>query len=102
MLETRRSRRVGNLLGAKIIFNDRASIIDCVVTNISSSGAELVFADTREIPNDFELSIPTKFCCYCARLVWRDTYGVGVEFYPDSKKRPEPGITSPSSPPSAA
>jgi hypothetical protein len=57
------------------------------VTNISSSGAELVFADTREIPNDFELSIPTKFCSYYARLVWRAAYGVGVVFYPDSKRR---------------
>jgi hypothetical protein len=68
MPEARRGQGTRTRLGAKIIFNDRASVIDCVVTNISSSGAELVFADTGEIPNDFELCIPTKFCSYYARL----------------------------------
>jgi hypothetical protein len=86
MPEARRGQGARTRLGAKIIFNDRA-VIDCVVTKISSSGAELVFADAREIPNDFDLYIPTKCCSYRARLVWRDADGVGVEFYPDSKRR---------------
>ena len=87
MPEARRGQGARTRLGAKIIFNDRASVIDCVVTNISFSGAELVLADTPGVPNDFELYIPTKCCSYRARLVWRDADGVGVEFYRDSKRR---------------
>jgi hypothetical protein len=73
-------------MGAKIIFNDRA-VIDCVVMNISSSGAELVLAGAPKIPNEFELHIPSKCCSHRARIVWRDADGIGVVFYPDSKKR---------------
>jgi len=100
MPEARRGQGARTRLGAQIIFNDRASVIDCVVTNISFSGAELVFADTREIPNDFELCIPSKCSSRRARLVWRYADGVGVAFRPDSLS--QASLTSPCSRPSAA
>jgi PilZ domain len=88
MPEARGSQRTRTLLGAKIIFNDRASVIDCVVRNISSSGAELALAaGAMGVPDNFELHIPSKCCSHRARLVWRDADGIGVVFYPDSKKR---------------
>jgi hypothetical protein len=86
MPEVKQRHRARGVMGAKIIFNDRA-VLDCVVANISSSGAELALADAREIPNEFELHIPSKWCSHRARLVWRDADGIGVVFYPDSKKR---------------
>ncbi len=80
MSEARRSERVRAFLGAKIIFNNRMSIVDCVVRNISSSGAKLALAGSLPIPGEFELQIPQKSCSYRARLVWRNTEAMGVEF----------------------
>jgi hypothetical protein len=80
MPEARRSERVRTLLGAKIIFNNRMSVIDCVVRNISSSGVKLVVTDSRPIPGEFALYIPQKGYSYRARLVWRNSEGMGVEF----------------------
>ena len=74
-------------LGAKIIFNDRASVVDCVVRILSSSSAKLALAGTTGVPNDFELHIPMKRCSYRARLVRRDPDGVAVEFFPDSERQ---------------
>jgi hypothetical protein len=51
MPEARRSKRVRTILGVKIVFNNRMSIMDCVVKNISSSGAKLVLPDTAPCPS---------------------------------------------------
>jgi hypothetical protein len=80
MPEARRSERVRAFLGAKIIYNNRTSIVDCVIRNISTSGAKLALACSLPIPGEFELQIPQKRCSYRARLVWRDTESAGVEF----------------------
>ena len=80
MPEARQSDRVRAFLGAKIIFNNRMSIVDCVVKNISSSGAKLALAGSLPIPGEFELQIPQKGSSYRARLVWRNTEAMGVEF----------------------
>ena len=57
MPEARRSKRVRTILGVKIVFNNRMRVRDCVVKNISSSGAKLVVPDTLRVPNEFELYI---------------------------------------------
>jgi hypothetical protein len=80
MSEARRSERIRAFLGAKIIFNNRMSIIDCVVRNISATGAKLALAGSLPVPGEFELQIPQKGCSYRARLVWRNNEGAGVEF----------------------
>jgi hypothetical protein len=80
MPEARRSERVRAFLGAKIIYNNRMSIIDCVIRNISTSGAKLALAGSLPIPGEFELQIPQRGCSYRARFVWRNTENAGVEF----------------------
>jgi hypothetical protein len=87
MPEARRSQQDRTLLGAKIIYNNRASVLDCVVRNISSFSAELTLAVPMWVPTDFELHIPIKYCSYRAEVVRRDADGVEVEFYPDSKRQ---------------
>jgi hypothetical protein len=79
MPEARRSERVRTIPGVKIVFNNRMSVMDCVVKNISSSGAKLVLPDTPRVPNEFELYIPKRRCFYCARLIRHDSEGIGVE-----------------------
>jgi len=78
--EAKRSERARSLLGAKIIFNNRMSIIDCVVKNISSSGAKLALASSLAVPGEFELHVPQKGFTCNARKVWQDNEGIGVEF----------------------
>jgi hypothetical protein len=80
MPEARRSERVRAFLGAKIIYNNRTSIVDCVIRSISTSGAKLALACSLQIPGEFELQIPQKGRSYRARLVWRNIEGAGVEF----------------------
>jgi hypothetical protein len=89
MSEERRSERARTLFGAQIIFNNHMSTVDCVIRNISSSGASLVLADTLSAPNEFELHIPQKGRSYRARVVWRGGEGIGVEFHPADAKRPQ-------------
>jgi PilZ domain len=90
MPEARRSERVKTLLSAQIIFNNRMSTISCVIKNISSTGAKLALADAMPVPHEFELYIPQKGRSYRARLVRRDSEGIGVEFHPaDTDKSSE-------------
>jgi len=65
--------------GREIIFNDRTSIIYCVIKNISSTGSKLVLADTLRVPNEIELYIPKNDCSYHARLIRSDSQGIGVD-----------------------
>src|ERR1700730_3789603 len=88
MPNLRRSERTKTLWGAKIIFNNRMSTMDCVVKNISSSGAKLALSASLPVPNEFELHIPRKGRSYRARLVRRDSEGIGVALPFVDAKRP--------------
>ncbi len=90
MPERRRSNRTRTILSGKIIFNNRMSVLDCVVKNMSSSGAKLLLPNTLQVPNVFELYIPKMCCSYEARLIRYESEGIGVEFCrADSKIQPE-------------
>jgi hypothetical protein len=80
MSEARRSERSKTHLGAKVIFNNRTSIIDCIIRNFSAFGAKLGLTDSQPVPGEFELHIPQKARLYRARSVWRSREGMGVEF----------------------
>jgi hypothetical protein len=90
MPERRRSKRTRTILSGNIIFNNRMSVVDCVVMNMSSSGAKLLLSNTLQVPNVFELYIPKIRCSYDARLIRYESEGIGAEFYrADSKIQPE-------------
>jgi hypothetical protein len=78
--EKRRVRRARVLKGAKIVFKEGASIMDCTVRNISDTGACLNVASPIGIPAKFELILddgrPRRTC----RLAWQSTDRVGVVF----------------------
>jgi hypothetical protein len=76
-------------LGAKIIFNNRASVIDCVVSILSSSGAKLALAGPTG-SQTFELHIPMKSCSYRARLVRRVAPAICAQAAPPTVSRAEP------------
>ncbi len=56
------------------------STVDSIVRNVSASGAKLFVAGSLSIPGEFELQTPQKRRTYRARLVWRNSEAMGVEF----------------------
>ena len=80
MVESRRSERVRSFLRAKILFNNQNTSFDCIVRNISQTGAKIEVSNTISVPTHFDLEIPQKGRTYRARIVWRDAEAMGVEF----------------------
>ncbi|GAU80791.1 PilZ domain-containing protein [Bosea sp. BIWAKO-01] len=76
--ERREVPRQRTLLGARIVFNNRQSTLDCVVRNLSDVGAMVLISDTVALPAAFELEIEHKRRVYGARFRWRDGERVGV------------------------
>ena len=67
------------LKGAKIIFNNGTSVLDCIARNVSDGGAALQLPDTGSVPAEFVLEIkgePRRPC----RVVWRREDRIGVRF----------------------
>ena len=79
-MELRAAERGRSLLRAKIIFNNRMSTVDCIIKNISPSGARIAVPSSLSLPSEFELDIPLKGKTYRAQMRWRDVENMGVEF----------------------
>lgn len=80
MQNMRSAERIRSFLRAQIIFNNRMSTIDCIIKNISATGARIALNDTLAVPTEFDIYIPQKSRGHHARLVWRDKDAIGVEF----------------------
>jgi hypothetical protein len=65
---------------------DGTFIRDCILADISDSGAKLTIASPNEIPNDFTLLLsPSGSIRRRCRVVWRSDNQIGVEFLSDPK-----------------
>src|SRR5205085_617562 len=78
--ERRRSTRWKSLLRGCIYFNNRRSAIDCLVRDISATGARLIFSDTVSIPDKVDLYIAQKEQTLSACVQWRHGDEVGIAF----------------------
>ena len=76
--ERRRAPRQRNLKSAQIVFNDRASVIDCLLRNVSESGASLQVSNTIGVPDTFELAFDSRR--RTCKVEWRDLNRLGVVF----------------------
>ena len=76
----RRDPRQRALIGARIIFNQGSSTLDCVIRDLSEDGARLSMSDALTPPDEFDLFIPQKKATYRARVAWRRKEGLGVSF----------------------
>ena len=77
--ERRVAPRMRVLKRAKIIFNNGFSTFDCVVRNVSATGALLTLAESAHMPREFDIKIgddPVR----PARLVYRRTMFAGVRY----------------------
>jgi diguanylate cyclase (GGDEF)-like protein len=79
MAERRREHRHRTLRSGKIVFNDRRSIIDCLVRNLSEGGTCLQVNSTVGIPTTFDLMVDGDEARPC-RAVWTSDNRIGVEF----------------------
>jgi hypothetical protein len=66
------------LKAGRIVFNNRHSVIDCAVRDLSGNGARLMVASIIGIPDNFELHIGDDR--KAARVVWKSADCLGVAF----------------------
>jgi hypothetical protein len=79
MQERRRVTRSRVLKGAKIIIGS-ASTIDCVVRNVTNSGARIQIANTVDLPETLDLSLDAGFTIRPCRVAWRSVTETGLQF----------------------
>lgn len=80
MSERRNSTRQKSFMRGRILFNNRQSAIDCLIRDVSSQGARLIFSDTASIPELIDLYIPHKEQTLRAHVQWRHGDEIGVAF----------------------
>ena len=80
MQERRSSKRWGAYFKARIVFNNRSSVLDCTVRDLSDTGAQLTLADVSALPPDFELEIPSIDMLVQAQVMWSRGKNHGVRF----------------------
>ena len=78
--ERRRTPRQKSFLRGMIYFNNRRSVADCLIRDISPFGARLIFSDAVTIPDMLDLYIPQKEQTLRAQVIWRVGHEVGVAF----------------------
>ena len=71
--------RAKTLKSAKIIFNKNQSVIDCLVHDLSPTGAKLKLGDVAAVPRNFilELHDGTRMDCERVRVIGQE---IGVRF----------------------
>ena len=78
--ERRATPRERRLNAAKIIFNNNASVIDCIMRDLSPRGARLLVASPVGIPERFDLRIDRNGACHPSKVTWRANDQIGVSF----------------------
>lgn len=67
------------MIVARIVFDGGRSQVECIIRNLSESGAKLEVASVKSIPNSFDLIAPGHRPHAC-QVVWRALREMGVEF----------------------
>lgn len=78
--ERRRIARQKSFLRGTIHFNNRRSVADCLIRDISPFGARLTFGGTVTTPDVLELHIPQKEQTLRVHVMWRHGTEIGVAF----------------------
>lgn len=78
--ERRTASRHRSLKGGTLRFNKGFSAAECVVRNMSDTGARLSFGDTAAVPNHFDLKISGDDGFRPATVRWRTMKDMGVAF----------------------
>ncbi|MGZ5828997.1 MAG: PilZ domain-containing protein [Xanthobacteraceae bacterium] len=76
----RKKARAPSFLGGTITYNRDLWSADCVIKNISDTGAKLTGRNLPMLPDRFYLLIPQKKTKYLVHVRWRARDQIGVEF----------------------
>jgi hypothetical protein len=76
----RASPRKRTLKTGRIVFNNKRSVIDCTVRNVSAGGALLAVQSLIGIPDSFDLMIDSDTTTHPARVMWKRDGQLGVKF----------------------
>ena len=76
----RSQARLRSILGARIVFANGRSSMDCLIRDISPTGARLELSGASTIPERFTLLVPQKGKTFEATIKWRRGDEVGVVF----------------------
>ena len=76
----RRSPRQRVLKTAKIFRLNGAHAVDCVIRDISETGARIVVKDQLALPNELKFVVPSDGFMLIARVVWRKGDLAGLLF----------------------
>ena len=68
------------LRAGKIVFNNKSSVIDCMVRNLSREGACLLVSSVIGVPPTFDLVIDGGGASRPCKMVWNDRNRIGIEF----------------------
>lgn len=79
-LERRSSERFRTHLSGRIAWDDNARSIECIMHDLSGTGARLQFPNFAEIPLEFDLQISEEGASARARLIWTTGKEYGVMF----------------------
>ena len=80
MGERRASPHQRRLNGAKIVFNNNSSVIDCIVRDLSPQGTRLLVVSPVGIPDRFVLRIDRNGACHPSKVTWKADDQIGVSF----------------------
>ena len=64
----------------RIVFNQRRSVIDCTIRNLSAAGALLIVKSLVGIPDRFDLSVDSDAVNHAASVIWKRANQLGVKF----------------------
>ena len=78
--ERRRATRLKSFLRGMVSFNNKRTVHDCLIRDISPYGARLVFAEATVTPDVLDLHIPQKEQTFHIHVIWRHGFEVGVAF----------------------
>lgn len=76
--ESRAESRRRTLFSGKIIFNQQSSVLNCIVRNISESGACLEIESLVGVPERFELLVERAGIRANYRIIWWHGKRIGV------------------------
>jgi hypothetical protein len=80
MAERRVAPRQKSFLRGCIYFNNRRSVLDCLIRDLTEDGARIIFSHTVNVPDIVELYIPQKEQTLRAHVKWRRGDDVGLDF----------------------
>jgi hypothetical protein len=78
--ERRIAQRQRTLLAGRVVYGANRFAADCAVRDLSAGGARLSFADPSEIPDSFELYLPSRGTAFRVEVRWRRGRQIGIKF----------------------